>query len=143
MDPAPVYTQDDLITGDILEEFCHKLKHLHRSQTELLQYLAEQADTELAAAVDENAANIVIMCRKIEILKSDLPDTDSRKYLDLCDMQKPQSESRPVPVGVSAIELGGGTDGGAAVDGGAAAAPVSEGSPLGAAVEVTDSGLYL
>ena len=59
--------QSDLITGDILDEFCNKLRHLYRSQNELMSYLLENpGDVLIKETIDENIVNIRVLCRKIE-----------------------------------------------------------------------------
>lgn len=93
MDPTP----HSLVTGDLFDEFCNKLKHLYRSQDELFVYLTEQPEGDgiIEESISENDANIRIMCHKIELLKADLPETDSRKHLDLCELQRTVSTSTP------------------------------------------------
>ena len=85
MDPVAFPIQHELVSGDLLDEFCHKLKHLHRSQNELTDYLNEDpGDSVIKDSLKENEMSIRILCRKIEILQQDLPESDPRKILNLC-----------------------------------------------------------
>lgn len=85
MDPVVSPGQDGLVSGDLLEEFCHKLNHLYRSQKELAEYLVEDpGDSVIKNSLKENESSIHILRRKIEILQEELPEFDSRKHLDLC-----------------------------------------------------------
>ena len=81
--------QPKLISGDLLDELCHKLKHLCRSQDELRLYLVTDAnDGDIKQAIQENESNIQIMRHKIDLLKADLPESDARKHMDLNEMQQ-------------------------------------------------------
>ena len=81
--------QPKMILGDTLDEFCHKLKFLLKSQDELSVYLDEDPnDVDISQAFQDNISNIEIMYRKIAILISDLPESDPRKHLNLCELQK-------------------------------------------------------
>lgn len=84
MDEPKDATSSAVRVGDLLDEICHKLCHLHRSQEELTHYLAEEPeDSDIRDAIAENDLNMDMLCRKINILKSELPDTDPRTQRDL------------------------------------------------------------
>jgi hypothetical protein len=82
-------SRPNLLSGDLLDELCHKLRYLCKSQDELLEYLAANPDdSDIKDAINENFSSMKMLRIKINIIKSELPDSDTRKHIDFSSIDR-------------------------------------------------------